>query len=289
MHRALGQLEAGRDDLEAARNLQRELADRYPTDVDLLLSLTKSQTNLAVVLSELRQAKAARTECETACVLCMKLATQTPTVRENQINLGRCHIMLGKFIVDEGRPAESLASFDKAIATLTAACDVQPKDTLSRLHLRNGHLCRAEVYDVMKNHLAAAKDWDRAVELSVAEEKAQVLVSRAASRVHAGQIAEAIADVEELAKSSSWTASQWYNFACVYALASTKDAAKKREYGDRAMELLHQAVKAGFKDSAHMKKDTDLDALRDREDFRKLLADLESRQKPPGGKDSKPD
>ena len=45
------------------------------------------------------------------------------------------------------------------------------------------------------------------------------------------------------------------------------------------MALLHQAVKAGFKHAAHMKKNAELDALRDREDFKKLLAELEAKKK----------
>ena len=43
------------------------------------------------------------------------------------------------------------------------------------------------------------------------------------------------------------------------------------------MELPHQAVQAGFKDAAHVKKDSDLDPLRDREDFKKLIAELEAK------------
>ena len=42
------------------------------------------------------------------------------------------------------------------------------------------------------------------------------------------------------------------------------------------MDLLQKAVKAGYKDAAHMKKDPDLDPLRAREDFKKLLAELEA-------------
>jgi hypothetical protein len=38
-------------------------------------------------------------------------------------------------------------------------------------------------------------------------------------------------------------------------------------------------VSKGYKDVAHMKKDTDLDPLRPREDFRKLLAELEGKGK----------
>ena len=39
-----------------------------------------------------------------------------------------------------------------------------------------------------------------------------------------------------------------------------------------------KAVKAGYRDAAHMKKDTDLDPLREREDFKKLLAELEGKK-----------
>ena len=51
---------------------------------------------------------------------------------------------------------------------------------------------------------------------------------------------------------------------------------EKKEY-PRAVQLLQRAVKAGFKDAAHMKKDIDLDPLRGRDDFKKLLAELEAK------------
>ena len=43
------------------------------------------------------------------------------------------------------------------------------------------------------------------------------------------------------------------------------------------MQWLHKAVQVGYKDAAHMKRDTDLDPLRDREDFKKLIAELEKK------------
>ena len=90
-------------------------------------------------------------------------------------------------------------------------------------------------------------------------------------------VAEAVAEVAELTKNAKWYAGQWYDFACVYSLASTKIEGKKKEYADRAMELLRKAVKEGWNDAAHTAYDTDLDALRNREDFKKLLADLEKK------------
>jgi serine/threonine protein kinase len=48
------------------------------------------------------------------------------------------------------------------------------------------------------------------------------------------------------------------------------------EEADRAMAWLKQAVAAGYRDTAHLKADPVLDALRDREDFQKLVAELEA-------------
>src|SRR5262249_29884761 len=104
--------------------------------------------------------------------------------------------------------------------------------------------------------------------------------SRVMTYLSARMMAEAVAEAAELTKESNWGANQWYNFACVYSVASAKIADKKAAYGDTAVELLRKAMKAGWTDHAHMKKDADLDPLRDRDDFKKLLADLEARPLP---------
>jgi hypothetical protein len=76
-----------------------------------------------------------------------------------------------------------------------------------------------------------------------------------------------------------------YKAACIRAVTAAvqaKDPATdaKRlaaEDADRAMAGLTKAVAAGYTNVTHIKKDTDLDFLRDREDFKKLLADLEAK------------
>ena len=72
-----------------------------------------------------------------------------------------------------------------------------------------------------------------------------------------------------------------YNVACVCAITSSTLADKKQEYADRAMEMLQKAVNAGYKDATLMAKNTDLDPLRDRDDFKKLLAEL-AKENPAG-------
>ena len=50
------------------------------------------------------------------------------------------------------------------------------------------------------------------------------------------------------------------------------------EQADQSMAWLKQAIAAGYKDAAHMAKDIDLDALRGRDDFKKLMAELADKQ-----------
>src|SRR5262249_27779714 len=64
--------------------------------------------------------------------------------------------------------------------------------------------------------------------------------------------------------------------AAVISKAITTDANASRlakVEADRAMAWAKQAVAAGFKNVGRMKADKDLDALRDREDFKKLLVE----------------
>jgi hypothetical protein len=69
----------------------------------------------------------------------------------------------------------------------------------------------------------------------------------------------------------------WYEYACTYSLAANRLSAKQIEYADRAMELLTQAVKFGYDNATRLRSDSDLTLLQDRDDFRKLVAELESK------------
>ncbi len=49
-------------------------------------------------------------------------------------------------------------------------------------------------------------------------------------------------------------------------------------YAAEAMKMLRDAVAKGYKDIDHLKKDDDLKALLEREDFRKLVKELEEKK-----------
>ena len=48
---------------------------------------------------------------------------------------------------------------------------------------------------------------------------------------------------------------------------------------DLAVKAARKAFEQGYTDVEHMKKDTDLDALRERADFKKLLGEMEAKAK----------
>ena len=56
-----------------------------------------------------------------------------------------------------------------------------------------------------------------------------------------------------------------------------KTTGRNAFYADQAMAMLRDAVAKGYKDADHMKKDKDLDPLREREDFKKVVAELEAK------------
>jgi tetratricopeptide (TPR) repeat protein len=104
-----------------------------------------------------------------------------------------------------------------------------------------------------------------------------------------GRAAEGAADCREATeafeKLNRTDAGSLYNAACFRALLAaalrggtpSADSTKRaHEEADRAMTWLKKAVAAGYHNAAQMSKDQDLDALRDRDDFKKLQGDLQS-------------
>ena len=77
-----------------------------------------------------------------------------------------------------------------------------------------------------------------------------------------------------------------YNAACIYGLAAAaaQEPGERDAYAVQAVALLRRAQAAGFfKDCAkieRLKRDSYLAPLRQREDFRKFVAELEAATKP---------
>jgi serine/threonine protein kinase len=257
-----------------ALEIREGLAAETPAVPEYRADLAGSHNALGHLQTALGRPLETASEYRTALAIREKLVAEFPAVRRHHIDLGASYGNVGDLALSGGNASESLEWFDKAIRTLTPVYEQGRRSVDGKAYLLSSHASRARALDRLRRHDEAIKDWDRAIELSTEKDRPGHRADRAVSRLLAGQVDAAVAEVAELTKLSNWSAAEWYNFACVYAVASSKVVAKKREYADRAIELLTASVNAGFKDAAHIKQDKDLDALRDRSDFKKLLAEL---------------
>jgi serine/threonine protein kinase/tetratricopeptide (TPR) repeat protein len=273
----LGRRREAEQQYRQAVGLLEKLAAEFPAVPEYRHWLANSHSNLADVLTDLGQRREAEQQYRQAMPLLERLAADFPAVPQYQVELGGIWGNLGNLRNDGHRPSESLIWYEKAIRTLTTVYQRRPPLLGARQFLRSSHVGRAIAYMRLRKYAEAVKDLDRAIELSPQAEQPPYRAQRAVVRVQVGQVTEAVAEAAALTKSSHWNPVQWYNFACVYAVASARSADKKPEYADRAMDLLHRAVEAGYRDAASIAQDTDLDPLHGRDDFKKLLAELAKR------------
>jgi tetratricopeptide (TPR) repeat protein len=209
-----------------------------------------------------------------------KLVEENPAAAVYRVRLAGNSCNLGNLVRSGPAPPDSLSWYEKAIAAIEPVVKNPAASEMARLYARNSFWGRAEAYTLLGKRAEAAKDWDRVVEFCPPQQQPFFRAGRATARLAAGRVADAVAEVAELTKLQGWGAVQLYNFACVYAAASTKLPDPMRALANRAVELLASAVTAGYTDVARLKADADLDALRTRADFQALVAELEQKFPP---------
>jgi tetratricopeptide (TPR) repeat protein len=264
-----------------ALKIEDQLVAEFPAAPRYREALAESHSNLGAVLHVMAKPAEAEKAFRLALTIEDKLATDFPAVPGYRVALGGSEVNLGHLLRASGKGERALDWYAKAVANLEGVLRQVKADDTAQSCLRNAHYGRARTLDDLERHVEAIADWDKAVELSPESERAALRMNRAVSRVRAGQAVAAVEEAEELAKNSS--ADVLYNAACVLALAAEREnldgSLLKEERAKRAMALLQQAVEKGWKDAEHMKKDDDLKALRERRDFKKLLADLEKQSR----------
>jgi tetratricopeptide (TPR) repeat protein len=184
-----------------------------------------------------------------------------------------------------GRHAEALKLHEQTLALRKAKLGPDHPDTLKSMNgLANG-------YNDVGRYAEALKLHEQALALQQAKlgpdhpDTLSTMNNLAISYARLGRLTEALKLHEQtlalqqakLDPDHPATLRSMYNIACIHALMSSQ-AADRGKQADLAMDWLKRAVAAGYKNTAQIKKDTDLDALRGRQDFKKLLADLEASQ-----------
>jgi tetratricopeptide (TPR) repeat protein len=266
---------------ERARIIQAKLAKEYPSMPIYKQELARTHPNLGNLLKKLAQYEAAEAEYERARNVQEKLTKEFPGRLDYRHELAATYVNYGSLLFDLRKFSKSLSWSDEAIKILAANHHKEPKDVNAKDALKVACTIRANALDRLHKHAEAVKEWERVLGLSPDAERVRARLNRANSRIQTGEVAGALVEVADLTEASELQPVDWYNLGCVYAVASGTVADKKQEYADRAMVLLRKAVQAGYDNPAHMAKDSDLDSLRGREDFQKIMAELEAAAKTP--------
>jgi serine/threonine protein kinase/tetratricopeptide (TPR) repeat protein len=244
--------------------------------------LALNTNHLGLLLLENRQPAEAESAFRTAVAAHERLTASGAENLANAVDLGGNYVNLGIAVRDGGRAEGSLEWFAKAVATLKPLADRKPPAADARLFLRNAHSNRAGALMALERYREAIPDWDVSHDLSDERDRWTYRLGRLEALARAGEHAGATAAADTAARADEATAGVLYDAACIHALsavAAGPDKAVAERYAGRAVELLRQAVGKGYQDVGHLKKDPDLDPLRSRADFKKLMAELEAKQK----------
>jgi serine/threonine protein kinase/tetratricopeptide (TPR) repeat protein len=277
-----------------ALGILEKLAADFPTVPEYRNHLAISHNSLGNVLEDQGKHEEARAAFRQALDIYEKLVADFPDVLEHLMGLGGAYCNFGILTRDSGQPDAALGWFQKAIARLEPVLASQPRLFQAREFLRNSHFGRAQALGALGRHAEATRDWERALELEDGPLEEWLRANVADSRLRESQedkdaagCLAAAAEYEALKPSEP---GELYDAACCRAVCAaviledprTPEAEASRlarEQADLAMAWLHKAVAAGFTNVEHMKQDTDLEALRERDDFKSLLAELQARQK----------
>jgi tetratricopeptide (TPR) repeat protein len=258
--------------------LYKQLVADFPSVPDYRQELAASHVNLAVVLSDLGKWAEAEAESRQAIDLLKRLAGDFPSVPAYRIHLALARTNLGFTVQKAGRPADALPLYEQAIKALAPLEAKKLRLTEARNGLCRAHRNRAEALMKLERFAEAVRDWDQAFALEEESIRSSGRFLRALCLART-RPARAVAEADALIKEEPLPPGSLYQAAQIYAVsfAQVKDTAAKKEYGARAVALLNRARATGyFRDKAwleYLKTDPDLDHLRQREDFRKLLAE----------------
>jgi tetratricopeptide (TPR) repeat protein len=277
-----------RRDTKGARQSYQESLSIRRKRVEAAPDSAEAQRDLSVVLNrlgdvQLRQGdtKAALQSYQESLSIRRKLAEAGPPSAQFQRDLFVSYCRLGKF-------AEQSSDFRAAIEWYSKSREL-PKALRGKVHrdllneLERFFKQDVAFLDCQLNFCRFAAEHGienlAAIEKQPADQQFRLLSAVQLALVQRKEYARAVKAADKLAGMAEQT-DEVYNTACAFArcvpLADKEKA--REELAARAMELLRQAVAEGYKDAAHMRMDTDLDTLRQRDDFHKLLAELEKPQ-----------
>ncbi len=279
--------------------LNQKLADDNPAVTQFRYDLAIVHASLAIPLS--RKPSEAETELRKSIALLQKLVADNPADIRFRVALAISHNNLAHALSSVGKPTEAEAECRAAITILGKVVDDDPKVSFHRNFLRTsfgilgGSLLKlgrpAEALDAYGRAFTLSEQLIKEIPAEdYASNGCLSLVGRGLARRALGDPAGAAADLRHaLRLSEGLRLPEGYvafNIACSHAalagLAGQEgtgvSAAEGKAHAAQAMALLRQSVDGfGSRYPDDYRTEGALDPLREREDFKKLLTELEQK------------
>jgi tetratricopeptide (TPR) repeat protein/tRNA A-37 threonylcarbamoyl transferase component Bud32 len=261
---------------DRALALLEPLARQRPQFVLYQLDLARSHNTRGLALEALGRPRDSTAAFHRALALADRLARQEPTSAPYALLRGGTRCNLGNLMHQAKQFPAALEWFDQARSILEEIYRRQPRNTEARAYLGTCLEGRARTLAELGRYPEAAEEMQRGLDLKPETERPVLRLECGGWQARAGDCARATAEAEEILRGKDVAPLLIYNAACVYALAAARTTSPRGEgYALRAIALLRRARTRGFF-QAHdrqtlLETDRDLDALRRRADFRKLL------------------
>jgi serine/threonine protein kinase len=238
---------------EAVVVMKRHVDD-YPEPPEHWYVLSQTESNLGQLLVRTKRLAEAEDHLVNALAAAQKLIERSPQGANQQNTLAVRLSQLGELRRSQGQLRASCDLLQEAVPHFEAALKENPRHPTCKARYRDACQSLAANYLDLGDHAASAEAIGRLTQLAVEPAKdlfaAACLLSRCAASAGKDQ-----------------------------RLTEKNRKQQAEDHAGRAVQRLQEAVEKGFKDARKIKAHEDLQSLRGRQDFKKLIADLEARTK----------
>jgi tetratricopeptide (TPR) repeat protein len=253
--RLAGKRDQAEDPHRKAVAIQREIAEAYPDFPDYRQALAQRYSSLAILLTELKRPSDAEDAFRTTIDVQQHLTNKFPDVPDYRGDLAISQSNLSELRLYANAPEDARKLLEEAVRNIEESLKANPGNPWYRVFY------------------------------------AEILANTGCTAAALGDREKAEAMVERLRAGISQPRYDFYFAACVLSncmkfvgrdtkLPEARRLELSRSYGDKAVDLLRQAVQAGSRNASMIMHEDRLEAIRDRDDLKKLIADLEAQKKP---------
>jgi eukaryotic-like serine/threonine-protein kinase len=296
--RNVGKIVEALESYREALAIYQKLADENPAVSRFQSSLAYSHELIGTYLTEIGRPVEAFASLRQSLAIRQRLSDQNPTYLGFRKDVAINHLNTGILLLGSGEPVESLNELEQARAIYQKLADENPGLPYFQNALASGHTNSADVLRALQRFGEARQVYEKAIAIRERLVKANPAITMYRSHLaysvrrlgltlltsgdSAGSVAAARRAIALYEGLPSPTAEEWYELACCRAALAA--AAVHEQSGisardgetaaDKAMTLLHKAVAQGYRNTGAMARESALDPLRPRPDFRLLMLDL---------------